>query len=112
MSTGGCVAVIGSTGRNFAAGMSGGIAYVLDESGDFSKRCNQAMVEIEQISSEGGNHNQLEADDLSILMGDLLHGDEYRLQFFNYLQRGATMATHAQKTGKMSNDKTSNLNGK
>ena len=89
--TGGCVAVIGSTGRNFAAGMSGGIAYVLDESGDFSKRYNQAMVEIEQISSEGGNHNQLEADDLSILMGDLLHGDEYRLQFL--LER------HARYTG-------------
>jgi glutamate synthase (NADPH) large chain len=42
--TGGRVVVLGPTGRNFAAGMSGGIAYVLDERGDFPRRCNQAMV--------------------------------------------------------------------
>jgi glutamate synthase (ferredoxin) len=42
--TGGRVVVLGPTGRNFAAGMSGGIAYVLDEQGDFSTRCNQEMV--------------------------------------------------------------------
>jgi glutamate synthase domain-containing protein 3 len=42
--TGGRVVVLGATGRNFAAGMSGGIAYVLDESGDFRSRCNQEMV--------------------------------------------------------------------
>jgi glutamate synthase domain-containing protein 2/glutamate synthase domain-containing protein 1/glutamate synthase domain-containing protein 3 len=42
--TGGRVAVLGPTGRNFAAGMSGGIAYVLDEAGDFAARCNHQMV--------------------------------------------------------------------
>jgi glutamate synthase (ferredoxin) len=42
--TGGRVVVLGTTGRNFAAGMSGGIAYVLDESGDFALRCNREMV--------------------------------------------------------------------
>jgi glutamate synthase (ferredoxin) len=42
--TGGRVVVLGPTGRNFAAGMSGGIAYVLDESGDFATRCNRQMV--------------------------------------------------------------------
>ncbi|HRI18312.1 MAG TPA: glutamate synthase subunit alpha, partial [Burkholderiaceae bacterium] len=42
--TGGTVAVLGATGRNFAAGMSGGIAYVYDEAGDFARRCNTAMV--------------------------------------------------------------------
>jgi glutamate synthase domain-containing protein 3 len=47
--TGGHVVVLGSTGRNFAAGMSGGIAYVLDETGDFDKRCNKSMVELEAI---------------------------------------------------------------
>jgi glutamate synthase (NADPH/NADH) large chain len=52
--TGGVVVVIGPTGRNFAAGMSGGIAYVLDESGDFERRCNLAMVELEPVPSE--NH--------------------------------------------------------
>jgi glutamate synthase (NADPH/NADH) large chain len=50
--TGGVVAVIGPTGRNFAAGMSGGIAYVLDEGGDFERRCNLAMVDLEPVPSE------------------------------------------------------------
>jgi len=47
--TGGTVVVLGETGRNFAAGMSGGIAYVLDESGMFAKRCNPAMVKLEPV---------------------------------------------------------------
>jgi len=47
--TGGRVVVLGKTGRNFAAGMSGGIAYVFDELGVFSSRCNQGMVDIEEI---------------------------------------------------------------
>jgi glutamate synthase (NADPH/NADH) large chain len=50
--TGGVVVVIGPTGRNFAAGMSGGIAYVLDEDGNFERRCNLAMVDLEPIPSE------------------------------------------------------------
>jgi glutamate synthase (NADPH/NADH) large chain len=50
--TGGTIVVIGQTGRNFAAGMSGGIAYVLDEDGDFAKRCNMAMVDLERITPE------------------------------------------------------------
>ncbi len=50
--TGGIVVVIGQTGRNFAAGMSGGVAYVLDEAGDFAKRCNMAMVELEPVPEE------------------------------------------------------------
>ena len=45
--TGGTVVVLGATGRNFAAGMSGGIAYVLDVDGEFAKRCNTAMVDLE-----------------------------------------------------------------
>jgi glutamate synthase (ferredoxin) len=47
--TGGRVVVLGRTGRNFAAGMSGGIAYVLDETGDFPARCNQELVCIEKL---------------------------------------------------------------
>jgi glutamate synthase (NADPH/NADH) large chain len=50
--TGGVVVVLGQTGRNFAAGMSGGIAYVLDEDGSFAQRCNMAMVELEPIAAE------------------------------------------------------------
>ncbi|HYM54942.1 MAG TPA: glutamate synthase-related protein, partial [Solirubrobacteraceae bacterium] len=48
--TGGRVVVLGPTGRNFAAGMSGGAAYVLDEDGTFSKRCNMGMVGFEELS--------------------------------------------------------------
>ena len=47
--TGGTVAVLGVTGRNFAAGMSGGLAYVYDEDGKFAKRCNTAMVKLEKV---------------------------------------------------------------
>ncbi|MFO1132070.1 MAG: glutamate synthase large subunit [Hyphomicrobiales bacterium] len=50
--TGGVVLVIGETGRNFAAGMSGGVAYVLDEAGDFAKRCNLAMVDLQPVPAE------------------------------------------------------------
>ena len=50
--TGGCVAVLGKTGRNFAAGMSGGVAYVLDENHDLYLRVNKQMVEIEKLTSE------------------------------------------------------------
>jgi glutamate synthase domain-containing protein 2/glutamate synthase domain-containing protein 1/glutamate synthase domain-containing protein 3 len=48
--TGGRVVVLGPTGRNFAAGMSGGVAYVLDERGDFPRRCNMGMVGFEEPS--------------------------------------------------------------
>jgi glutamate synthase (ferredoxin) len=47
--TGGRVVVIGRTGRNFAAGMSGGLAFVLDEAGDFKGRCNLGMVDLEPL---------------------------------------------------------------
>jgi len=50
--TGGTVVVLGATGRNFAAGMSGGIAYVFDEEGEFVKYCNTAMVELEPVLAE------------------------------------------------------------
>jgi len=49
--TGGRIVVLGLTGRNFAAGMSGGVAYILDEAGDFAeKRCNKAMVGLEKVT--------------------------------------------------------------
>ena len=54
--TGGTVVVLGETGRNFAAGMSGGIAYVYDPKGDFAKRCNTAMVSLEAVLSSAEQH--------------------------------------------------------
>ena len=50
--TGGKIIVIGNTGRNFAAGMSGGIAYVLDENNDFRIRCNMGMVDLETLEKD------------------------------------------------------------
>ncbi|MDP9898525.1 glutamate synthase-related protein [Variovorax ginsengisoli] len=47
--TGGTVAVLGKTGRNFAAGMSGGVAFVYDEDGQFASRCNLSMVSLEKV---------------------------------------------------------------
>ena len=68
--TGGVIVCLGSTGRNFAAGMSGGIAYVLDEQGDFSDRCNLAQVELEPIEAE-----DLALEELDHQGGDLeTHG--------------------------------------
>jgi glutamate synthase (ferredoxin) len=58
--TGGRVVVLGRTGRNFGAGMSGGIAYVYDEAGDFATRCNMEMVALERLE---------DSEDL-----DLVHG--------------------------------------
>ena len=85
--TGGVVAVIGRTGRNFAAGMSGGIAYVLDEEGDFAKRCNLAMVELEPVPEEddileklhhhGGDIEHKGRIDIT---SDMTRFDEERLQ--------------------------------
>ena len=53
--TGGTVIILGETGRNFAAGMSGGVAYIYDEHGDFESRCNTEMVSIENIDDEDQN---------------------------------------------------------
>jgi glutamate synthase domain-containing protein 2/glutamate synthase domain-containing protein 1/glutamate synthase domain-containing protein 3 len=50
--TGGRVVVIGATGRNFAAGMSGGIAYIYDQGKNFATRCNREMVELEELSDD------------------------------------------------------------
>ncbi len=50
--TGGRVAVLGSIGRNFAAGMSGGVAYIWDHQGDLTTKCNMGMVELETVSAD------------------------------------------------------------
>ncbi len=68
--TGGVVVCLGATGRNFAAGMSGGIAYVLDLAGDFASRCNQQQVELRPVSADSGLQN----------LGDMLTADEPRLR--------------------------------
>ncbi|TRZ97901.1 MAG: glutamate synthase large subunit, partial [Rhodocyclaceae bacterium] len=69
--TGGTVAVLGITGRNFAAGMSGGIAYVYDEDGMFAQRCNQSMVVLEKIppdakQADDGLHHNNQTDEAQL----------------------------------------------
>jgi glutamate synthase (NADPH) large chain len=54
--------VLGVTGRNFAAGMSGGVAYVLDLDGQFAKRCNAAMVALEPVLPEAEQEAKLARD--------------------------------------------------
>ena len=85
--TGGVVVVIGKTGRNFAAGMSGGIAYVLDEEDDFERRCNMAMVDLEPIPAEDElserrmhQRGDLEGHGLVEIMRDMTRYDSGRLQ--------------------------------
>lgn len=60
--TGGTVAVLGKTGRNFAAGMSGGVAYVYDEDGLFATRCNTSMVSMDRIVTTAEQHTHDKAD--------------------------------------------------
>jgi glutamate synthase (NADPH/NADH) large chain len=78
--TGGCVVVLGRTGLNFAAGMSGGIAYVIDEEGDFAQRCNPAMVDLERIDPSDvpiGEHPDPTIEDL---LAEPLRHDAWRLR--------------------------------
>jgi glutamate synthase (NADPH/NADH) large chain len=96
--TGGVVAVLGQTGRNFAAGMSGGIAYVLDEDGTFQSRCNMAMVELEPVPEEEELNERIyhHSKDLQThgrveVMADMTNGDARRLQWM--------ISQHAKYTG-------------
>ena len=60
--TGGTVVVLGMTGRNFGAGMSGGIAYVLDQDGTFARRCNTSMVKLEPVLPEAEQEGKVSRD--------------------------------------------------
>jgi len=96
--TGGVVVVLGMTGRNFAAGMSGGIAYVLDDDGTFASRCNLAMVELEPMPGEEDinakvfHHvRDLEAHGMVDIMSDMSRFDGHRLHHL--------ISRHARFTG-------------
>ncbi|MFO8154303.1 glutamate synthase large subunit [Thioalkalivibrio sp.] len=85
--TGGVMVCLGPTGRNFAAGMSGGVAYVFDGDGSFERRCNMAMVELQPIADEddalealdhqGGD---METPGLVDLTRDMTRNDKQRLR--------------------------------
>ena len=84
--TGGTVAVLGMTGRNFAAGMSGGIAYVLDVDGEFVKRCNRSMVDLEPVLAEAEQQAKVSRD-----LWHLGQSDEALLR--------SLVESHARQTG-------------
>jgi glutamate synthase domain-containing protein 3 len=73
--TGGTVVVLGRTGRNFAAGMSGGIAYVYDGEGRFAERCNTSMVALEPVLPET-EQARAEAELVAAGKGRLLHANQ------------------------------------
>jgi glutamate synthase (NADPH) large chain len=95
--TGGLVVVLGKTGRNFAAGMSGGIAYVLDEDGNFPTLCNLAMVALEPVIEEEDfnakyyhQSGDLDAHGLVEIMSDMTCHDAARLR--HLISRHARLA--------------------
>jgi glutamate synthase (NADPH) large chain len=96
--TGGTVTVLGRTGRNFAAGMSGGIAYVLDEDNTFKSNCNLAMIELEPVPEEeelnerAYHHSKdLQSHGRVEIMTDMTKGDARRLHWM--------ISRHAHYTG-------------
>jgi glutamate synthase (NADPH/NADH) large chain len=102
--TGGVVVVLGQTGRNFAAGMSGGIAYVLNGQGDFERRCNLAMVELEPVLAEdsaleSSDHQggDLETHGLVDVMQDMTSNDLRRLRLLIENHRRYTGSERARE---------------
>ena len=104
--TGGVVVVLGDTGRNFAAGMSGGLAYVYDPHGRFKDLCNMAMVELDKVGgpssdplddagSDPGRPRQRAHDVEDNGMGDVLRFDAERLRILverHHLHTGSARA--------------------
>jgi glutamate synthase (NADPH/NADH) large chain len=90
--TGGLVVILGNVGRNFAAGMSGGLAYVYDPEGRLEAQCNHASVELESIV----DRNDPEAD-----LGDLLGHDAERLRFLVERHFAATGSARARAAGRL-----------
>ncbi|HTA76803.1 MAG TPA: glutamate synthase subunit alpha, partial [bacterium] len=104
--TGGHVIIIGETGRNFAAGMSGGVAYVWNKSGDFALRCNKEMVELEQIESEdvavvqGMLRKHVDYTGSEVAAHVLKNWDEISKQFVKVMPVEYKKALQAQKDNK------------
>jgi glutamate synthase (ferredoxin) len=112
--TRGLVVVLGRTGRNFAAGMSGGVAYVLDEEGDFDQRCNFEMVDVESFADaaeEKSIHNLIDrharftgsARATRILKDWNLYRDKFRkimpLEYRRVLEAAAAKASAGIQAG-------------
>ncbi len=92
--TGGCVAVLGPTGKNFAAGMSGGVAYVLDEGSDLYKRLNKEMVSSYEITSKYDVQELKEMIREHVAMTGSAKGQEVLEHFGEYLPRFKKIIPH------------------
>jgi len=104
--TGGTVVVLGGTGRNFAAGMSGGIAYVYDILGQFSENCNMEMVDLDPIGDDDmetlksllGEHVATTGSTVAkFLLSDL---DNQKNQFIKVYPRDYKKVMEMKKAGK------------
>lgn len=92
--TGGCVVVLGTTGKNFGAGMSGGIAYVLDEDRSFYKRLNKELVSFEEVTNK---YDVLELKGLieeHVACTNSLKGRRILERFSEYLPRFKKVVPH------------------
>ena len=78
--TGGTVVVLGATGRNFAAGMSGGVAYVYDPDGDFERKCNMAMVVLDRVRPQAEQETTERAGWHAVIRGAERETDEVILK--------------------------------
>ena len=85
--TGGCVVVLGKTGKNFAAGMSGGVAYVLDLNSDLYKNINKQMVNIERVTSKFEINELKEMIEEHVAYTNSENGKEILDHFTDYLPK-------------------------
>ena len=92
--TGGCVVVLGQVGKNFAAGMSGGIAYVLDENRDFYKRLNKELVSLEEVTNKYDVQELKEMIQEHVAYTNSARGKEILDHFGEYLPKFKKVLPH------------------
>jgi glutamate synthase (ferredoxin) len=99
--TGGMVVVLGATGRNFAAGMSAGVAYVLDEAGDFPRKVNTELVRLARLAHAADAeplrqliHDHLAATGSARAQDVLDHWDAYAPKFWKVLPYPPVVQAH------------------
>jgi glutamate synthase domain-containing protein 3 len=106
--TGGIVAVLGRAGRNFAAGMSNGVAYVMDEVGTFGSRVNHDMVEVSElddVDAEVLHRLVREHEDKTVssrARALLVHWQEYLSMFRKVVPKGSAVQVAAIRTAYLS----------
>ncbi|SJZ49594.1 glutamate synthase large subunit [Sediminibacterium ginsengisoli] len=105
--TGGTIVILGETGRNFAAGMSGGIAYIYDPAGNFTDRCNREMVDLDEVSSEdlpllknmiGNHYNYTGSTVAKFILDDLENQQKHFIKVFPTDYKKALLQQRLQAT--------------